>query len=327
MKYLSYLLLLLLLPVNAMSVEIYGHRGARALSPENSLPGHKTAIEIGVDYIDMDVMMTKDKVVVVTHDYYLNPDITRDSRGQWLPNDSKLWINEMTFEQLQQYDVGKINPNSKYARIFPHQKPVNGTRILSLREVIAWTKQHAGYQVGFQIELKTDPRQWQHISDPEQLARAVAQILSEEEVIDRSEVQSLDWRNLLAIKQENDQIKTAFLTSMTTMTDMSSSDPETARLWTGGYLLKDYNSITEMIVALGGDIWGPEDLQLVDRKQVKKAQKMGLKVVVWYLALEHDDVHRRLERLLDLGVDGIITDEPHTLKAMVNRREIAGGKH
>ena len=108
----SILLMLTALNSTALNkhIPIYGHRGARGLAPENTIPAYKTGLDIGIDYVDMDVNITKDGVVVVAHNFALNPDFTRDSHGSWIGN-KKIFIKNLTFKQLQQYDVGRLKPS------------------------------------------------------------------------------------------------------------------------------------------------------------------------------------------------------------------------
>lgn len=132
------------------------------------------------------------------------------------------------------------------------------------------------------------------------------EILASEQVIDRTEIQAFDWRLLLMLQARNPTIKTAFLTSQ--------DEPY------GKYLLEGVNtypSTAHMITALGGAIWGAEDVQLVSRDQIQQAQALGLKVVVWYKAKSTDPIEATLTKLLDLQVDGIITDEPHILRGLM----------
>src|SRR5512145_356913 len=101
----------------AGAFDLQGHRGARGLLPENTLPSFQKALEIGVDTIECDMAVTKDGVVVLYHDLWLNPDITRGPDGKWLESRGPA-IAELTFEELQKYDVGRIKPGTEYARAF-----------------------------------------------------------------------------------------------------------------------------------------------------------------------------------------------------------------
>ena len=123
----------------AHAFDLQGHRGARGLAPENTLPAFRKALEIGVDTIECDMAITKDDVVVIHHDLRLNPDTTRGPDGQWLdkpgPN-----ISDLTFDELQKYDVGRIKPGTKYAQDFPDQQPADGTRIPRLSDLFDLVK-------------------------------------------------------------------------------------------------------------------------------------------------------------------------------------------
>ena len=117
-------------------VELQGHRGARGLLPENTLPSFARALEIGVDTLELDVGVTRDGVVVIHHDRRLNPDIARGPDGQWVSAPTPT-IFSLLYEELQRYDVGRIRPGSEYARRFPHQTPIDGTRIPRLAQLLA----------------------------------------------------------------------------------------------------------------------------------------------------------------------------------------------
>jgi glycerophosphoryl diester phosphodiesterase len=86
--------------------QIYAHRAGRGLMPEQTLPAYVAVLRLGVDYVDMDVGMTQDGVLVITHDLTLNPDLTRDQNGQWITK--RVPISSLTVPELQQYDVGRL---------------------------------------------------------------------------------------------------------------------------------------------------------------------------------------------------------------------------
>ncbi|MBF0118409.1 MAG: glycerophosphodiester phosphodiesterase [Desulfobacterales bacterium] len=308
-------------------IEVYGHRGARALVPENVIQGYKTSLKIGVDWVDMDIGVTNDRVVVVTHDIFLNPDIVRTHDGKFFAKSLEDFkksvppekfdefikpylIKNLTLKELQKYDVGKINPESPYSKYFPDQIAINGAYIPTLREVIQFVNETTKNQVSFQIEIKTDPSHPDWTFNPEEFAVELYKVLKEEDDIYRFEVQSFDWRCLYELQKINSKIKTSYLTS------------NISKLWTGGKLLEDYNnSIPQMIKSLGGFCWGPEDIELT-KLSLDEAHKLGLKVVVWTWP-EHIGTSFPTDiyiRLIDWGVDGIITDDPGRLNSLLEAR-------
>jgi len=294
------------------SFALYGHRGARGLAPENTIPGYAVAIKIGVDFVDMDVVMTKDHILVVQHELALDPDITRDNEGGWV-HKGKL-VSQMTIAELSQYDVGRIRPGTQYARFFPEQQPVDGTRIPSLLEVIQYVKQQS-QKIKFQIEIKNDPEHSGDSYSPREMAQALADILYAENIIDCTEVQAFNWQCLYELQQIDARISTAYLTNSDSEKRMHHPDPVIAGRWTGGKLLKDYDySIPKMIKALGGKLWDPQDVDMTPEK-LHEAHKQGLKVVTWsstYTSGKDIDLPLT-ENLIDMGVDGIITDRPDLL--------------
>lgn len=297
--------------------KIYGHRGARGLAPENSLPGYRTALACGVDYVDMDIGMTQDGVVVVTHDIALNPNITRDSCGHWLTRNDLL-VKDFTYKELQAFDVGTIKPGTQYYKLFPHQIAESPTSIPTLRQVIEYVKTASGETVGFQIEIKTDPLHPQWTATPEQFAQAIIEVLNAMGVVQRTEVQAFDYRCLLALQKLDAQVQTAYLTAADSKLQMLNPDPQVAGLWTAGYLLKNYSySIPQMIASLGGKIWGPQDVELT-RELVQAAHDFGLKVVPWSWPEKkgQEFSEEMVLKLIDLGVDGIITDRPDLLQQL-----------
>ena len=304
-------LLALIITLPSYSFDLYGHRGARGLVPENTLPAYKKGLGLKVDYVDMDVAVTKDHVVVVQHDLTLNPDITRDAQHQWLTDRTHL-IKNMTLKEVQAYDVGRIKPGTQYAAYFPDQKPIEGTHIPTLKEAIEYVKAHAGHKVGFQIEIKTDPTQPDATYSPEEMAAAVAKVITEEGIADRTQLQAFDWRCLQAMQKINPAVATAYLTDVPHDKLMRDENPQIAGLWTAGKFLKDYHgSIPQMVKALGGKYWDPQDIEL-SADQVREAHKLGLKVIAWTnpVTSGKDVEIPMIKKLIAMNVDGIITDRP-----------------
>ncbi|OGO94071.1 MAG: hypothetical protein A3F41_04785 [Coxiella sp. RIFCSPHIGHO2_12_FULL_44_14] len=301
----------------SFSLLIYGHRGARGLSPENTLVAYRKALTIGVNFIDMDVSMTKDGVLVVTHDYTLNKDITKDRQGHWVKEG--IFIKSLTLKQLQTYNVCALNPESAYAKYFKAQASYPPCTIPTLEEVINMVRQFAGDHIGFQIEIKTNPTHPEWTFSPDVLARALVSVIRDKGIEALTEVQAFDFRCLQAVQQLDPKIRTAYLTEYDSKKMMLNPDTKIAGLWTGGALLKNYhNSIPQLIEALGGRLWDPQDEEL-NVAFVQEAHKLGLKVVVWswpeYSGTEYDKT--MMLKLIQWQVDGIITDRPDLLRQLM----------
>lgn len=264
-----------------MAIDIQGHRGARGLLPENTLPAFARALELGVDTLELDTGVTKDGVVVVHHDRRLNPDVAR-LNGQWVTAPPTLY--SLTYDELQGYDVGRIRPGSEYAQRFPHQKPLDGTRIPRLADVL---KLHPA--VRFNIETKLSPAHPDETLAPEPFARALIAEIRKAGVERRTTIQSFDFRTLKVVEREAPEIATAYLT------EQKDSVPAKAR-------------------AAGAKIWSP-DFRALGADSVKEAQRLGLRVVVWTVNEPAD-----LQRMRDWGVDGVISDYPDRAVQILRKR-------
>ena len=145
------LLALLLTALQAQAFDLQSHRGGRGLRPENTLASFENAIRMGTTTLEMDIAITADGVPVISHDPALNPAITRDAKGEWLTKHEPL-IKSLTLAQVQSYDVGRLNPNHKYAREFPDQQPRDGQRIPTLAAVFKLVNDLGATDVHFDME-------------------------------------------------------------------------------------------------------------------------------------------------------------------------------
>jgi glycerophosphoryl diester phosphodiesterase len=294
----------------AHGLDLQGHRGTRGNFPENTLPAFERALRIGVSTLEMDAAVTSEGVVVISHDPVLNPELVRGPDGQWVQ--PGLVIRQMTFTQLQQYDVGRLKPGSNYAKAFPNQQPVDGTRIPKLSEVFDLVKRLGAGDVQFDIETKIDLKNPANTLEPEPFVRALLQVIREAGMEDRVMIQSFDWRTLQVLKTLAPKMRTVYL-NWQTRNGSSLESP----VYNAGFMLRDHGSVPAMVKAAGGHIWSPNYPSL-SVELVKQGQAMSLKVIPWTVNEEAD-----IARMLDWGVDGIISDYPDRVRAVMEKRGMA----
>ena len=135
-------------------IELQGHRGARGVAPENTMLGFKAALAAGADGIELDIAMSRDGELIVTHDPLLNPDVVRHD-DSWIPE--SIPVKSLTVAELQSYDVGRLQPRSVLAQRFPQQRPIDGARMPLLTEVMALPEVRVMPGISLDIEIKTSP--------------------------------------------------------------------------------------------------------------------------------------------------------------------------
>jgi glycerophosphoryl diester phosphodiesterase len=289
------------------ALDIQGHRGARGLAPENTLPAFARALAIGVTTLELDCGITRDGVVVVSHDPALNPDITRTPDGRWLEQQGAA-IRQLTFDELQRYDVGRIKPGSAYAKRFPAQAPHDGTRIPRLADLFALVRMSGNETVRFNIETKISPLAPDQTATPEDFARKLISAVRAGGMAGRTVIQSFDWRTLLVVQKEAPEIPTVYLSARQDFLDNIRATEQDSP-WSAGFHVSRFGgSISRAVKAAGGAVWSPYYRE-VTRENVKEAQGLGLKVVVWTVNTEAE-----IRNMLELGVDGIISDYPDLLR-------------
>ncbi len=305
-----------LIPAAGAAFDLQGHRGARGLAPENTLPAFAAALSVGVTTLELDVGITKEGVVVIAHDRGLNPDITRDAEGRWLGLPGP-WIRSVTYAELQRYDVGRLDPGTGYGKRYPEQRPADGARIPRLTDLFALVRKAGNSAVRFNIETKLSPLAPLETADPETFARTLVEVIRAERMAARVTVQSFDWRTLQAVQRLAPQIATVYLTAQQKFLDNILAGDPAGSPWVAGFQLKDHGSVPRMVKAAGGAVWSPYFGDL-DAAKLAEAHALGLKVVPWTV-----NEPAQMHRLMILGVDGIITDRPDLLRAAMAERGMA----
>ena len=307
------------------------HRGGSGLWPENTIEAFSNAIGLGAEGIELDVHLSKDKVLVVHHDETLKPAIARDGSGKWV-DDSSPRIKDLTFDELQGYDVGRLRKNTKYGSRYPQQTPIDGARIPSLSAVIELIKSKAKADFRLYLELKTAPLDPESGADPIELARAAADCIESHSFWSQTTFVSFDWKALQTVKEIQSRSDSRYTTFPFAWID---PDHEMAILDKPGSVSKRLRALSKdgstwsagvdwrsqsgdnfaektlhSIKAAGGKGWFAYFLDVTE-ETMTIAEQLNLKVSVWTV-----DELSDMTAMADLGVEAILTDRPDRLVAL-----------
>lgn len=304
------------------------HRGGSGHWPENTIEAFQNSIDLGADGIELDVHLSKDGILVVHHDEALKPAIARDSSGAWVEKPAQL-IKDLTFEELKTYDIGRLQPGTKYGDRYPDQAAIDGALIPSLDEVIKLIKSRAKPDFRLYLELKTALFEPETGADPLGLTEAVLDCIQAHSFGSQVTYVSFEWLTLRTIKEARPDAECRFTTFPFIWIDpdypRSEQDrpsaaarqllalSEAGSTWTDGidwrrqpganFAEKTMNSIK----AAGGEGWFAY-YQDVTEQTMAYANELDLKVSVWTVDLQDD-----MKRMADLGVEAILTDLPKRL--------------
>jgi glycerophosphoryl diester phosphodiesterase len=253
---------------------------------------------------------------VVSHDPALNPDHTRDEKGAFLEKMGPP-LARLTYEELRRYDVGRLRPGSEYASRYPDQQAIDAQRIPRLADVFQLAKMRGNDEVRFNVETKIFPDHPELTVGPEAFAEAVVKVVREATMESRTTIQSFDWRTLKVVQKIEPTITTVALTTQRPGEDRVQVGKPGPSPWLGGLDVDDFGgSLPKLVKAGGAAVWSPNYLD-VEAKQVEEAHALGLKVVPWTINETAD-----MERILAMRVDGIISDRPDRLRALLQTKGI-----
>ena len=270
------------------NIAVHGHRGSRGTVPENTIPAFEAALMAEADVLEMDMGVTKDNVLVISHEPNVTPERCLDAEGNKLQK--PVAIRSLTLAELKKYDCGSLL-NSK----FPRQLPVPGERIPTLGEVFAMVKA-SGYpaaaKVEFNIETKIFPVEPELTPSPTDFARLVADTVKKSGMEKRTIVQSFDVRTLKEIKRIAPEIRTSQLT---------------------------YEELVDIVPALKSakaDIWSPNS-KWITPESIKEAHAAGIQVAPWTINTKKEG-----DSAIAAGVDAIITDYPADLVDYLKEKKL-----
>jgi glycerophosphoryl diester phosphodiesterase len=272
-------------------LDVQGHRGARGLYPENSIPGFIKALEIGVTTLELDLCMTGDGKIIVSHEPYFSPDFCTYPSGNAISKDTLINMYQMTYEEIAQFDCGSI-PHPR----FPQQQKMRVAKpLLSdvFDEVESYLEIKKLTPVFYNIELKTR-RETDTLFHPlpEDFSKEVFELVSKKGLWNRVNIQSFDFRTLQFFREEYPEVRLALL-------------------------IENRLSWQQNIDSLG---FTPEIYscyyRLLSPSIVKELQDAGMQVIPWTVNEE-----RAIKEVLDWGVNGIISDYPNRVLKIVNQDE------
>ncbi len=261
-------------------IDIQGHRGCRGLMPENTIEAFEKAIELGVHTLELDVVVSKDNVVIVSHEPFISRTYCLDTHGEEIPHtlDKTYNLYQMTFDGIKKFDCG-----SKVHSRFPEQKKIK-TYKPSLDEVIKISKE-GNPNIKFNIEIKSRPEYDDiYAPVPKEFVGLVLDVIKKNEVTNQTNLQSFDLRTLEEIKKQAPKMKVALLVDE----DENIQDKLSQLSYTPEIISPFY--------------------KLLNAKNVRNLQAEGFKVIPWTINSVED-----LQKMVDFNVDGIITDYPDRL--------------
>jgi glycerophosphoryl diester phosphodiesterase len=262
------------------SIDVQGHRGCRGLFPENSLPAFEKAIDLGVNTLELDLAISKDKKVVVSHEPYINKLFCLNTLGNEITLEEEKIYNlfKMNYQEIKAFDCG----TKSYAR-FPDQQKIKIYKPL-LSEVFELAKAKNS-NVKFNIEIKADPKyDTIYTPKPKEFVRLVLDVIEQYGVFESTNLQSFDLRILEEIKKQSPEMRLALLVD----------DNETIE----GKLSK---------LSFMPEIISPY-FKLLDAETINTYQLKEIQIIPWTVNLEKD-----MQLMIDYQVDGIITDYPDLL--------------
>lgn len=271
--------------------DVQGHRGCRGLLPENSIPAFIKATNLGVTTLELDVVISKDKKVIVSHEPYMSATICQAPQGQTMTKQQGKSYNiyQMNYEDISAFNCGSLpHPKYPHQQLMPTTKPLLSHVIDTVLQEVQLTNRAPIY---FNIELKSDPKKDDiYQPPPREFVRLVLDLIQQKNIADYVILQSFDWRLLKEIKVQAPHIRVA-------------------------QLVMNTKKAKKNIEKLGftPDIYSPY-YKLVRKRTIKYLHREGIAVIPWTVNTEKD-----MEKLIKKGVDGIITDYPDKLLSLIKQ--------
>jgi glycerophosphoryl diester phosphodiesterase len=268
-----------------------------------------------INAYETDILISKDLVPVITHDFRLDPSLTKDKEGNWI-KDENIKIFDLTYDEISNFDVGSLNKLTRYGRRFVNQRSLENQKIPKLSELLELSSKNVLQNLLINLEIKSTPDEKNLTPDPKDLVQIVLNEINNSNLKDKIIISSFDWRILREVKKQSPEIPRAYLTfqqekGMKIKKTIYSKSP-----WIDHIPLTIVYDLPKIIKELGGSAWHPY-YKDINKKAVKDAHDNNLPVNVWTVNDEDD-----MLKMIEYGVDGIMTDYPLRLKNLCERRNI-----
>ena len=296
-------------------IKIYGHRGARGDLPENTLDSFKYLFENNINAYETDILISKDLIPVITHDFRLDPSFTKDEEGDWI-TDENIKIFDLTYNEISKFDVGSLNKLTRYGRRFLNQRSLENQKIPKLDELLELSSKNLSKDTIINLEIKSTPDEKNLTPNPKEMVQIVLNDIKKSNLQDKIIISSFDWRILREVKNQTPKISRAYLTfqqekGMKIKKTIYSKSP-----WIDHIPLTIVYDLPKIIKELGGSAWHPY-YKDINKKAVKDAHDYNLPVNVWTVNDEYN-----MLKMIEYEVDGIMTDYPLKLKELCDKKNI-----
>ena len=296
-------------------IKIYGHRGARGDLPENTLESFKYLFKNNINAYETDILISKDLIPVITHDFRLDPSFTKDNEGNWI-TDENIIIFDLSYDELLKFDVGSLNKLSRYGRRFVNQKTLENQKIPKLSELLELSSKNKSENLLINLEIKSTPDEENLTPTPEEMVKLVMQEVNKSNLQNKIIISSFDWRTLTEIKNLYPEISRAYLSFLQQAGIKIKNTIYNRSPWMSYLPFFEKYELPKIIKSQGGKALHPYHKDIT-KKLVDISHQEDLPVNVWTVNEEYD-----MLKMIEYGVDGIMTDYPLRLKELCDKENI-----
>ncbi|MGW4208254.1 glycerophosphodiester phosphodiesterase [Lentzea sp. NPDC004789] len=286
--------------------DLQAHRGGIGLTVESTLKAFGKALELGVTTLELDLQITRDGREVITHDRKTNPAKCLDTKPAF-PGDPEFpyagkYVKDLTFAQVRTLDCG----STRWSQ-YPDQELSPGAKMPTLAELFDLARRHRAWGIRFNVETKVEAAAPDETAPREQFVQRAVREIRRSGFLPNVTIQSFDWGTLMRMREVEPRLPLVALTQ-----------PEFLRPgspWTGGLNLDDFGgSVAKAVKSFGAKALSPVHTMTTE-ELVTEAHEQGLVVIPWTV-----DDELRMNELIDVGIDGLITDYPDRLRKVLGER-------